>query len=108
MSGRRRFIYPNGFHWAMLLCFRAFDAVKLMTSGASPMAQMSGAVFRANATARHSLPPEVFEPVRSQFGQSASRGTLLNQTAAAEKRDNSFVNRRAGLWLRSGRSVSRT
>jgi hypothetical protein len=28
----------------MRLCFRAFDAVKLMTSGASPIAQMFGAV----------------------------------------------------------------
>jgi hypothetical protein len=45
--GRRRFICPNGFHRAMGLCFRAFDAVKLMTSGASPIAQMSGAVFSA-------------------------------------------------------------
>src|SRR5215467_13755444 len=48
MSGRRRFIYPNGFHRAMRLCFRLFDAVKLMTSGASPIAQMSAAV-----SARH-------------------------------------------------------
>ena len=31
----------------MRLCFRAFGAVKLMTSGASPIAQMSGAVFSA-------------------------------------------------------------
>jgi hypothetical protein len=31
----------------MRLCFRAFDAVKLMTSGASPIDQMSGAVFSA-------------------------------------------------------------
>jgi hypothetical protein len=30
----------------MRLCFRAFDAVKLMTSGASPIAQMSGAVSK--------------------------------------------------------------
>src|ERR1700730_6295459 len=44
MSGRRRFICPNGFHRAMRLCFRGFDATKLMTSGASPIAQMSGAV----------------------------------------------------------------
>src|SRR5262249_52057665 len=48
MSGRRRFICPNGFHRATRLCFRAFDAMKLMTSGASPIAQMSGAV-----SARH-------------------------------------------------------
>jgi hypothetical protein len=40
MSGQRRFICPNGFHPAMRLCFRAFDAMKLMTSGASPIAQM--------------------------------------------------------------------
>jgi hypothetical protein len=46
MSGRRRFICPNGFHRAMRLCFRAFDAMKLMTSGASPIAQMSGAVSK--------------------------------------------------------------
>ena len=44
MTGRRRFICPNGFHRAMRLCCRGFDATKLMTSGASPIAQMSGAV----------------------------------------------------------------
>src|ERR1700674_2253156 len=44
MSGRRRYICPNGFHRAMRLCFRGFDATKLMTSGASPIAQMSGAI----------------------------------------------------------------
>jgi hypothetical protein len=32
------------FHRAMRLCFRGFDAMMLMTSGASPIAQMSGAV----------------------------------------------------------------
>ena len=31
----------------MRLCFRAFGAVKLMTSGASPIARMSGAVLSA-------------------------------------------------------------
>jgi hypothetical protein len=31
----------------MRLCFRAFDAMKLMTSVASPIDQMSGAVFSA-------------------------------------------------------------
>jgi hypothetical protein len=40
MSGRRRFICPNWFHQAVRLCFRAFDAMKLMTSGASPIGQM--------------------------------------------------------------------
>jgi hypothetical protein len=47
MSGRRRFISPKWFHRPTRLCFRAFDAMKLMTSGASPIAQMSGAVFSA-------------------------------------------------------------
>jgi hypothetical protein len=50
MSGRRRFICPNGFHRATRLCFRGFDAMKLMTSGASPTAQMSGAVSVAQGT----------------------------------------------------------
>jgi hypothetical protein len=52
MSGRRRFICPNGFHRAMRLCFRAFDAVKLMTSGVSPIAQMSGAVSKDRRPSR--------------------------------------------------------
>jgi hypothetical protein len=40
----------------MRLCFRAFNAVKLMTSGASPIAQMSGAVFSATDFGANSLP----------------------------------------------------
>jgi hypothetical protein len=51
MSGRRRFISPKWFHRPTRLCFRAFDAMKLMTSGASPIAQMSGAVFSATPPA---------------------------------------------------------
>src|SRR5262252_4922003 len=58
MSGRRRFISPKWFHRATRLCFRAFDAMKLMTSGASPIAQMSGAVFSATPpTPRWPRPP---------------------------------------------------
>ena len=52
MSGRRRFICPNGFHRATRLCFRAFDAMKLMTSGASPIAQMSRAVSKDRRPSR--------------------------------------------------------
>jgi hypothetical protein len=52
MSGRRRFICPNGFNRATRLCFRAFDAMKLMTSGASPIAQMSGAVSKDRRPSR--------------------------------------------------------
>src|SRR5579871_2195704 len=52
MSGRRRFICPDGFHRAVRLRFRAFDAVKLVTSGASPIAQMSGAVSKDRGRSR--------------------------------------------------------
>src|SRR5215470_4528287 len=52
MSGRRRFICHNGFHRATRLCLRAFDAMKLMTSGASPIAQMSGAVSKDRRPSR--------------------------------------------------------
>jgi hypothetical protein len=67
MSGRRRFICPNGFHRATRLCFRAFDAMKLMTSGASPIAQMSGTVFSATPLrGSHSRQKSL-----DQFGASA-------------------------------------
>jgi hypothetical protein len=51
----------------MRLCFRAFDAVKLMTSGASPIAQISGAVFSATLPrGAHSRQKSV-----NRFGASA-------------------------------------
>jgi hypothetical protein len=78
MSGRRRFICPSGFHRAMRLCFRAVEAVKLMTSGASPIAQMSGAVFSATRPRGGSCSEHVRATLR------ASGAPLVRPRLAAE------------------------
>jgi hypothetical protein len=57
----------------MRLRFRAFDAVKLMTSGASPIAQMSGAVFSATpARGIHSHQKSL-----NRFGAGAGQTAVL-------------------------------
>lgn len=67
MSGRRRFICPSGFYRAMRLCLRAFGAVKLVTSGASPIHSNVRRRFQCNATARRSLRQQSL----NRFGASA-------------------------------------
>src|SRR5712671_2181743 len=74
MSGRRRFICPNGFHRATRLCFRAFDAIMLMRSGASPIAQMPGAVSKDR------------RPSRLKHARGAGRSRLGAATARPRKK----------------------